>query len=81
MGFGLDDGSVTSPSETPGQDDIDVTDADSVCHGKKGQAKHNIEDKFMLFKCFEFLVAKSADKCNRVSREMVDKKETVPKSW
>jgi hypothetical protein len=50
--------------------------------GKKGQAKHNVEDnKFMLFTRFEFLVAKHADECNRVIREMVDKEETAPKNW
>jgi hypothetical protein len=49
--------------------------------GKKGQAKHNVEDKFMLFTRFGFLVAKHADECNGVIREMVDKEETAPKSW
>jgi hypothetical protein len=79
---GLDDNSVASPSKTPGCDDVDATDANSpVCCGKKGQAKCNVEDRFVLFTPFEFLVATHADECNRVVREMVDKKETAPKSW
>jgi hypothetical protein len=48
---------------------------------KKGQAKCNVEDKFMIFTHFKVLVAQHADECNTVIREMVDKKETVPKSW
>jgi hypothetical protein len=78
---GSDDDSVASPSKTTGYDDVDVTDANSIYYGKKGQSKYNIEDKLMLFTRFEVLVAKYADECNRVIREMVDKKKTIAKSW
>jgi hypothetical protein len=67
------DESVSSPSNTQGHDDVDVSDANSICHGKKGVAKHNIEDKLELFARFELLVAKHADECNKVIREKVDK--------
>jgi hypothetical protein len=43
------DESVSSPSNTQGHDDVDVSDANSICHGKKGVAKCNIEDKLELF--------------------------------
>jgi hypothetical protein len=75
------DESVSSPSNTQGCDDVDVSDANSVCHGKKGVAKCNVEDKLELFARFELLVAKHADECNKVIREKVDKKETAAKSW
>lgn len=75
------DESVSSPSNTQGYDDVDVSDANSIYYGKKGVAKYNIEDKLELFARFELLVAKYADECNKVIRETVDKKETIAKSW
>jgi hypothetical protein len=75
------DESVSSPSNAQGCDNVDVSDANSVCHGKKGVAKHDVEDKLELFARFELLVAKHADECNEVVREKVDKKETAAKSW
>jgi hypothetical protein len=75
------DESVSSPSNTQGYDDVDVSDANSIYYGKKGVAKYNIEDKLELFARFELLVAKYADECNKVIREKVDKKETIAKSW
>jgi hypothetical protein len=75
------DESVSSPSNTQGCDDVDVSDANSVHCGKKGVAKCNVKDKLELFARFELLVAKHADECNKVIREKVDKKETVAKSW
>jgi hypothetical protein len=75
------DESVSSPSNTQGCDDVDASDANSVCCGKKGVAKHNVEDKLELFSRFELLVAKHADECNKVVREKVDKNETMAKSW
>jgi hypothetical protein len=81
VGSGSDDDSVASPSRIRGYDEVDVTDANSIYYGKKGESKYNIEDKFMLFTRFGFLVAKYADECNRVIREMVDEKATIPKSW
>jgi hypothetical protein len=75
------DESVSSPSNAQGCDNVDVSDANSVCHGKKGVAKHNVKDKLELFARFELLVAKHADECNKVIREKVDKKETAAKSW
>jgi hypothetical protein len=75
------DESVSSPSNTQGYDNVDVSDANSIYYGKKGVAKYNIEDKLELFARFELLVAKYADECNKVIREKVDKKETIAKSW
>jgi hypothetical protein len=75
------DESVSSPSNTQECDDVDASDANSIYHGKKGVAKHNVEDKLELFSRFELLVAKHADECNKVVREKVDKNETVAKSW
>jgi hypothetical protein len=75
------DESVSSPSNTQGYDNVDVSDANSIYYGKKGMAKYNIEDKLELFVRFELLVAKYADECNKVIREKVDKKETIAKSW
>jgi hypothetical protein len=75
------DESVASPSNTQGCDNVDASDANSVCHGKKGVVKCNVEDKLELFTRFKLLVAKHADGCNKVIREKVDKNETMAESW